>query len=184
MKGMIFVELMNFMDESFGADFTERVIEQADLPNEAAFTTVGNYPSEHAGALVEAASLLADADAAGLCEAFGRYLFQRFEVRFPHLLHRYASARELLDHVQSHIHEEVKVIYPGATPPSVTTHECEGDTSLPTAPIAPSRTSPSVWFSSASFSIVSIVAWSGVPTACRIMRASSFVQGQTAMQYE
>ncbi|QFU00714.1 Heme NO binding protein [Halomonas sp. THAF5a] len=126
MKGMIFVELMNFMDESFGADFTERVIEQADLPNEAAFTTVGNYPSEHAGALVEAASLLADADAAGLCEAFGRYLFQRFEVRFPHLLHRYASARELLDHVQSHIHEEVKVIYPGATPPSVTTHECEG----------------------------------------------------------
>lgn len=125
MKGIIFVELMNFMDERFGADFTERVVERAGLPNEAAFTTIGNYPSEYAGTLVASASGLADADAAGLCEAFGRYLFQRFEVRFPHLLKRYGSSRELLDHVQSHIHEEVKVIYPGATPPSVTTQECE-----------------------------------------------------------
>ena len=124
MKGLIFVELINFMDETFGGDFTEQVIEEANLPNHAAFTSVGFYPSEHAGTLVAVASRLASADATEVCEAFGRFLFQRFEVRFPHLMSRYGSARSMLDHVQSHIHEEVKIIYPGATPPSVTTQEC------------------------------------------------------------
>ncbi|WP_157956873.1 heme NO-binding domain-containing protein [Salinicola aestuarinus] len=123
MKGVIFVELMNFMDEQFGGEFTERVVDEVALPNNAAFTSVGNYPSVQAADMVATAARLADADAADLCERFGLYLFQRFEVRFPHLLTRYQSARELLDHVQSHIHEEVKVIYPGATPPEVVTHE-------------------------------------------------------------
>ncbi|MFI0471873.1 heme NO-binding domain-containing protein [Halomonas sp. HMF6819] len=125
MKGVIFVELINFMDETFGSDFTEQVIEEANLPNQAAFTAVGFYPSEYAGQLVTAASRLADANATEVCEAFGRFLFQRFEIRFPDLMGRYGSTREMLDHVQSHIHEEVKIIYPGANPPSVTTRECE-----------------------------------------------------------
>ncbi|WP_168380979.1 heme NO-binding domain-containing protein [Modicisalibacter radicis] len=124
MKGLIFVELMSFMDDTFGGDFTERLIDEAELPNGAVFTAIGTYPSEYAGRLVEVASRMASADASDVCEAFGRYLFQRFEIRFPDLLSRYPSARELLDHVQSHIHEEVRVIYPGATPPSVVTEDC------------------------------------------------------------
>ncbi|WFF41705.1 guanylate cyclase [Salinicola endophyticus] len=129
MKGLIFVELMNFLDEQLGEDITERVVAAASLPNEAAFTAVGNYPSHYASALVAAAARLTGSDATTMCEDFGRFIFLRFEKRFPHLLERYRSARELLEHVQGHIHEEVKVIYPDASPPQVETHsDIEGYT--------------------------------------------------------
>ncbi|WP_251977703.1 heme NO-binding domain-containing protein [Salinicola avicenniae] len=129
MKGLIFVELMNFLDEQLGDAITEKVVEAASLPNDAAFTSVGNYPSHYAADLVTAAARMTGADAALMCEDFGRFIFQRFQTRFPHLLSRYTSARELLEHVQGHIHEEVKVIYPDASPPQVETHsDIEGYT--------------------------------------------------------
>ncbi|HBB84658.1 MAG TPA: guanylate cyclase, partial [Sulfitobacter sp.] len=44
MKGTIFVELVNMAEEAFGEDVVDEVLENADLENGGAFTTVGNYP--------------------------------------------------------------------------------------------------------------------------------------------
>lgn len=125
MKGIIFVELLHFMDEQLGEAGTEHVIDRAALSHDAAFTGVGNYPSQDAETLVAAASELTGIEAGALCEAFGRFLFLQFEKKYPHLLRHYHCGRDLLDHVGSHIHEEVKAIHPDATPPEVTTEECE-----------------------------------------------------------
>ena len=125
MKGLIFVELMNFMEEQFGELLTDEVVDAAAIPGDAAFTTIGQYPSASASRLIGAAADRSNASAAELCRAFGRYLFCRFEVRFPTMIQRYPSARSLLMHVEAHIHEEVRIIYPDARPPTVTALEVD-----------------------------------------------------------
>ncbi len=119
MKGIIFTELMGFVEEVGGIAFAEQVIETADLPNGGAFTTVGTYPAEHALKLVATASELSGIPVSKLCADYGEWLFARFTVLYPQLIEQYPTSEEMLDHVESHIHEEVTILYPDATPPKV-----------------------------------------------------------------
>lgn len=126
MKGLIFSELIRFMEETQSPLFAEQVIAAADLPNDAAFSRIGVYPTAYALKLVVAASEISGAPASALSEAFGKYLFARFTVLYPDILSSYTSAESLLEHVRAHIHQDVKVLYPDATPPEVTAHKQDG----------------------------------------------------------
>ena len=112
-KGIIFSELVGFLD-------------LASLPNGGAYTRVGQYPWQEAVRVVEAASRETGTDFADLCHQFGAYLFERFIVLYPDIIGRYHDAGALLSHVEDHIHEEVKALYPDARPPSVKVHD-DGD---------------------------------------------------------
>lgn len=127
MKGVIFTELVNFMEQLAGVVFTDDVLVEADLPHGGAFSAVGSYPSAEALKLVTIASEKSGIPVPELCEKYGRFLFDRFVVLFPDIMSLYDNVDALLDHVGPHIHEEVRVLYPGAQPPSVTTKR-EGDT--------------------------------------------------------
>jgi hypothetical protein len=127
MKGVIFTELVSFMETIHGVAFADAVISESRLPNDGAFTSVGNYPSVQALTMVEVASRLSGIDGAVLCEAYGAWLFGRFGVLFPTIMANYPTAESLLMHVGSHIHEEVRVLYPDARPPEITA-ERDGDT--------------------------------------------------------
>ncbi|MEP0077514.1 MAG: heme NO-binding domain-containing protein [Parasphingorhabdus sp.] len=126
MKGVIFTELVRFMEETVSPEFADKVLVNADLPNNGAFTSVGNYPTAHAAKMIEAAVELSGIDASELSRQFGRTLFSRFIILFPEILSRYKNASELLDNVGPHIHTEVCTLYPDAQPPQVST-EKKGD---------------------------------------------------------
>lgn len=119
MKGIIFTELFGFIEEVAGVTFAEQVLEEAALPNGGVFTAVGTYPAAYALALITKASELSDIPAAKLCADYGEWLFGRFTVLYPQLIDKYAGSEEMLDHVGSHIHEEVTILYPDAKPPEV-----------------------------------------------------------------
>lgn len=126
MKGVIFTELVNFMESAGGVVFADEVLVEADLPNGGAFTSVGSYPTAHALKMVDIAAQKTGHSVPKLCEDYGRFLFDRFHVLFPDIMKLYATVDDLLDHVGPHIHEEVRVLYPGAQPPNVVTSR-EGD---------------------------------------------------------
>lgn len=126
MKGIIFSELVGFLDRAGGPELAEKVLADAGLPHGGAYTRVGQYPWQEAVRVVEAASRETGAEFADLCHQFGAYLFERFTVLYGDIVGRYASAEELLSHVGDHIHEEVRILYPDAQPPQVTVHD-EGD---------------------------------------------------------
>ncbi|WP_198046005.1 heme NO-binding domain-containing protein [Novosphingobium aquimarinum] len=119
MKGLIFSELIRFMEEKQSPLFAEQVIAAADLPNDAAFSRIGVYPTAYALKLVTAASQLSGLPASALSEEFGKFLFARFTILYPDILSSYSTAESLLEHVRAHIHQDVKVLYPDATPPEV-----------------------------------------------------------------
>ncbi|RKF18303.1 guanylate cyclase [Altericroceibacterium spongiae] len=119
MKGIIFTELLHFIESKGGALFLEKVIADADLPNGGAFSKVGSYPSQYANALVSSASQLSAIPAEQLCKEYGEFLFHRFTVLYPAMLSTYKDADGLLSHVGTHIHEEVKLLDPDARPPRI-----------------------------------------------------------------
>ena len=127
MKGVIFTEMVAFLEDRFGVVRADDILVAARLPNDGAFTSVGNYPSTQAIAIMVAAAELTADDVHRLCQDYGSWLFNRFGVLFPSIMARYASAEALLDHVGSHIHEEVRVLYPDARPPLISTRHDGAD---------------------------------------------------------
>ncbi|TFU05517.1 guanylate cyclase [Polymorphobacter arshaanensis] len=119
MKGIIFTELVGFLETRYGIEFADAVITDSDLENDGAFTSVGNYPSRDALTMVGIAAQLSGSEGPQICEDYGAWLYGRFNVLFPEIMARYASADALLIHVGSHIHEEVRVLYPDAKPPQI-----------------------------------------------------------------
>ena len=56
MKGLVFTELLEYVEENFGFDVADKIIENAKLENNGAFTQAGNYPFEELVKLVVALS--------------------------------------------------------------------------------------------------------------------------------
>ena len=119
MKGVIFTQLIRHLEETGGEVFVDEVIMKAELPNDGAFTSIGSYPAAHALKLIETVSEITGQPAGVLAENFGEYLFGRFVVLYPEIIGRYANAEDMLEHVGSHIHKEVVVLYPDAKPPQI-----------------------------------------------------------------
>ena len=45
MKGMVFTELLDMVEDKFGIDMVDSIIEDADLPvSKGVYTAVGTYP--------------------------------------------------------------------------------------------------------------------------------------------
>ncbi len=127
MRGVVYTELVDFLDETGGPLFAEQVLSQADLPHGGAYSRIGYYPWEEAVRVVTAAAELSGNEVNALCRAFGEYLFARFTVLYADIVNGYGSADALLAHINDHIHQEVRVLYPDSSPPSVVARN-EGDT--------------------------------------------------------
>jgi hypothetical protein len=119
MKGIVFSEMVGFLDLFGGQVFAESVLADAGLEHGGAYSRIGQYPWQEAVRVLESASRASGVDSAELCNQFGSYLFGRFTVLYEEIVGRYATAEDLLMHVGDHIHAEVRILYPDTTPPRV-----------------------------------------------------------------
>ncbi len=126
MKGVIFTELVGFLEARHGTAFADSILEAANLPNQGGFTSVGNYASALALQIMEIAATAANEPYADFCADYGSYLYARLATQFPAVIDNYGSAEAMLGHITSHIHAEVSVLYPDARPPRITTRH-DGD---------------------------------------------------------
>jgi len=46
MKGIVFSEFLNMVDERFSIEMSERLIDGVNLPSRGAYTTVGTYDAQ------------------------------------------------------------------------------------------------------------------------------------------
>ena len=56
MKGVVFTEIMNWAEQVHSPAMVDAVITKSGVPNDGAYTSVGNYPHEEALALLSAMS--------------------------------------------------------------------------------------------------------------------------------
>lgn len=112
MKGIIFVKLNEFVDQTWGLALWETLLQSTTLPSQGIYTSVATYNDQELfdliGALCEQTSLHPD-DAQF---AFGRWLFKELHAAAPTDVHQYPDVFTFLRGVQDVIHVEVKKLNP------------------------------------------------------------------------
>jgi hypothetical protein len=118
MKGIVFTEFLEMVEQKFSPDLADRIIDAAELPSGGVYTAVGTYDHHEMVKLVSCLSLETGTDGDELLRLFGAYMFERFYVLFPKYFEGIQSASEFLEKIDDYIHVEVRKLYPEAELPS------------------------------------------------------------------
>ena len=127
MKGLVFTEFFELVDEVFSMETSEQLIEISDLPSEGIYTAVGTYDPQEIVTLVTNLAEITQTPVPDLLQTFGRHLWKRFLVTFPQLFEGITSSMEFLPRVNDYVHMEVQKLYPDAELPVFECHQPEPD---------------------------------------------------------
>jgi len=127
MKGIVFCEFVEMMEQDFSAEIADAIISGTPLDSGGAYTTVGTYDHRELLALVGQLSEKTGMAVPDLVEAFGRYLFNRFVVLYPQFFDAVDGAFSFLDRIEEHVHVEVRKLYPDAELPTFETSRPNND---------------------------------------------------------
>ena len=118
MKGVVFTEFFEFVEDSFSPEFLQEIINAASLKSDGVYTATGTYPFCEMGALVSEVAKKSQLDVTYLLKAFGAYLFKYFSSSNPEHFTSVDNCFDFLTFVESHIHVDVRKLYPDAELPS------------------------------------------------------------------
>lgn len=122
MKGMIFTEFLEMVEERFGIEVVDAITVPKSGGCPMGFTSVGNYPH---GTLVEMVVALHERTGLELpllLKTFGAYLYSTFQRKFPQFLEGHKDPLDILEGIETTIHSEVRKLYPEARLPQF---QCE-----------------------------------------------------------
>lgn len=122
MKGVVFTEFMEMVESRMGLGMLDRIITEAELPNDGAYTSVGTYDHAELVRLVTALSSATGLSVSQLVYVFGEHLFVRFSIGYPALFADARTAFDFLSRIDGVIHVEVRKLYPDAELPKL---ECQ-----------------------------------------------------------
>ena len=117
MKGIVFTEFLELVEETFGLETVEEIIEKSNLPSQGAYTSIGTYDFSEMLALIGNLSEKTKMSVDKLLHVYGLHFFSVIQRDYPKILENYSNAIDLLSSVESHIHVEVRKIYPDAELP-------------------------------------------------------------------
>lgn len=118
MKGMVFTEFLDMVEDQYSYDVAERIIDTSDLPSKGVYTSVGSYDAEEMVHLCTALSTETKTSTDALLMSFGRRLFSTFNQDYPMFFEDADDAFSFLRKVEEYIHVEVKKLYPDAELPT------------------------------------------------------------------
>lgn len=124
MKGVIFNVVQEVVEEAFGADFWDDVVDLAGV--DGSYTSLGSYDDADLIAIVGAIAELARVSRNDVLVLAGRQGFARLAGRHAELLAGLEGWRDVLDRLDGIIHPEVRKIYPDAEVPSFDANHVTG----------------------------------------------------------
>jgi len=117
MKGIIFTEFLDMVEDRFGLAVADRIIAAAGSATGGAYTAVGAYDHREMVRMVAALAQETGAPAGDLARAYGQHLFGYFVRNYPELFAGLRSTFDFLAHLDGTIHVEVRKLYADAEPP-------------------------------------------------------------------
>lgn len=121
MKGLVFTEFMEMVEQKFSANMVDDIIDASDVSSGGAYTAVGTYPHSEMVALVQSLSAQTGIAVPALIKTFGHYLFGRFVTLYPLFFENAPDAFDFLESIENHVHTEVRKLYPDAELPTFET---------------------------------------------------------------
>ncbi len=118
MKGVVFTEFYEFVEDQYSPVVLQKIINGAELESQGVYTATGTYPFCEMGALVGSAMKESGLPVATLLKAFGRHLLTYFVTSNPHHFAEANNTFDFLHFVEDHIHVDVRKLYPDAELPT------------------------------------------------------------------
>ena len=118
MKGIVFTEFLDLVEDKFGLEMVDKIIENSDLESNGIYTSIGTYAFSEMLQLLKHLSANTNISTDDLLLVYGEHLFAVLAQSYPGLIESYKDPIEMLASIENHIHVEVRKIYPDAELPS------------------------------------------------------------------
>lgn len=118
MKGIVFTEFLDLVEEKFGLEMVDSIISESELESDGVYTAIGTYSFSEMLQLLQNLSEQTTISVDNLLLAYGEHFFSVIERSYPGLLATYKDPIEMLSSIENHIHIEVKKIYPDSELPT------------------------------------------------------------------
>ncbi|CAM1365621.1 Haem-NO-binding [Tenacibaculum soleae] len=129
MKGIVFTEFLDLVEDKFGLEMVDKIISQSKLESEGIYTSIGTYSFSEMLQLLQNLSTNTGISTDDLLLVYAEHFFSVLKDSYPGLLESYKDPIEMIASIENHIHVEVRKIYPDAELPTFIV-ENRTDTSL------------------------------------------------------
>jgi len=119
MKGIIFTEFVEMVEEKFGFTMADNLLQQPGLKSEGVYTSVGTYDFNEMIILLSKLSADIQTPIPELLKVFGYHLFSRFYDIYPRFFEGKTNSFDFLLRIEDYIHVEVLKLYPDAQLPAI-----------------------------------------------------------------
>ncbi|CAL2082192.1 Heme transporter CcmB [Tenacibaculum dicentrarchi] len=123
MKGIVFTEFLDLVEEKFGLEVVDKIISQSTLASQGIYTAIGTYSFSEMLQLLQHLSKHSGISIDDLLLIYAEHFFSVIENSYPGLLATYKEPIEMLASIENHIHVEVQKIYPDAELPTFIVEE-------------------------------------------------------------
>lgn len=118
MKGIVFSEFLELVEDKFGLEMVDQIINQSKLESGGVYTSVGTYEFSEMLQLLTNLSKNTGISTDDLLQVYAEHFFKVIENSYGDLLNNYKNPMEMLASIENHIHVEVRKIYPDAELPT------------------------------------------------------------------
>lgn len=118
MKGIVFTEFLEMVENTFGLETVDYIIYKSDLKSEGAYTSVGTYDFFEMLSLISNLSEKVNIPVNELIYAYGLYFFSVLAKNHSNIMDLYETPFDMISSIENHIHVEVRKLYPGAELPT------------------------------------------------------------------
>ena len=118
MKGIVFTEFLTLVEDKFGLETVDEIIQKSNLTSKGVYTAIGTYEFSEMLSLLEHLSEKTSLSINDLLYVYAEHFFGVLVHSYGDLLSRYKDPIDMLASIENHIHVEVRKIYPDAELPT------------------------------------------------------------------
>jgi len=118
MKGIVFTEFLELVEDKFGLEMVDNIIENSNLESNGIYTSIGTYNFSEMLQLLQNLSGNTGISIDDLLLVYAEHFFSVLKKSYPQLIDAYKDPIDMLSSIENHIHVEVRKIYPDAELPT------------------------------------------------------------------
>ena len=116
MKGIVFTEFLELVENEFGLEVVQQIIDECELDTDGVYTSVGTYSHKDMFKMVGKLSEIKGLPVPALLTVFGEYFFTTLKDKYPVFVEK-PNLFSFLNSIDQYIHPEVLKLYPDAELP-------------------------------------------------------------------
>lgn len=116
MKGIVFTEFLELVENEFGLEVVQQIIDECELDTDGVYTSVGTYSHKDMFKMVAKLSEIKGIPVPALLTVFGEYFFTTLKDKYPVFVEK-PNLFSFLNSIDQYIHPEVLKLYPDAELP-------------------------------------------------------------------